>query len=448
MEAEAPPEQGSYLRPILITLVLTIGAAIVTGLTDFKEVADNWPKYRCRPQYIAMAQFFGKDPQENFRYCATQVFNDEASGVVGPIYKSMAGFVGILSTLLSNINSLRLAFSTMVGGVQNIFGDLTNRVSQFFFAVRIMFVRMRSMMYRIYGTIFAMIYMVLSGITAAQNFGDSTIGRFLDTFCFYPETPVHLADGTTAPIGTLKVGDQLAHGRRVTAVFTFDGMGQPMVRLDDITVSTNHYVIGPANTWIMAGEHPDAMHVGPASQPLICLNTSDHKIQIGRFTFSDYDETEAGDVATEQSVEAALNGGERRHDQRGWTEYGSLLKPELMVQTRHRGIICAADLKLNDELVGGGRIIGLVKKEYTEMTAAGITPSALVYNDDAWRRIGTILPVHRATGTGIGVFVYPKSYITTASGLHVRDYIEVFSPITEQAYTEALHTHPSLICAK
>jgi hypothetical protein len=335
----------------------------------------------------------------------------------------------------------------MMGGVENIFSDMTNRVNQFFFSVRMMFVRMRSMMYRVYGTIFAMIYMVLSGITAAQNLGDSTIGRFLDTFCFYPETPITKADGTTAHIGTLKVGDELAGNSHVTAVFTFDGMSQPMVRLDDIIVSTNHYVVGPDGNWIMAGDHDDAVPIGPATKPLVCLNTSDHKIRIGRFTFSDYDETEAADEATEKATEAALNGG-LTTEQRQWTEYGSLLKPNLHVQTRHRGIIRVCDLTLGDELVGGGRIIGLVTKAYNEMTSAGISPSALVYIKNTWRRLGTILPVRNQSGTGIGVFVYPKSYITTASGLHVRDYIEVFSPTTEKAYTEALLAQSSLICAK
>lgn len=432
---------SSYIRPIIFTVLLTIGAAIVTGLSDFKDVSENWAKYRCRPQYIATAKLFGKDPEENFRFCANEVFKDEAGGVVGPMYKTMGSFVGVLSTLLANINSLRLAFTTMLGGIQNIFGDLTNRVSQFYFAIRVKLISMRSLMYRVYGTIFAMIYMILSGITAAQNFGDSTIGRFLDTFCFDPETAVPLADGRTVAIRTLKVGDQLAGDQRITAVFNFHAPGQPMVYLDNILVSTNHYV-RHEGLWVQAGDHPDAKAAAPwpADKPLVCLNTSGHEIHIGRFVFSDYDETAAGDEATEAWAEGRLNGYLQGHHSppRQWTEYGALLQPTLKVQTRRRGVLSAADLELGDELVGGGRIIGLVRKDFSEMTGAGITPSALVYHDGSWQRIGRILPVKHTKGEGVGVFVYPKSYITTASGLAVRDYIEVFSPDAEHAYTEAL----------
>ncbi len=435
---ETPVDNSSYIRPIIFTVLLTIGAAVVTGLSDFKDVAENWAKYRCRPQYIATAKLFGKDPEENFRFCANEVFKDEAGGVIGPMYKTMGSFTGVLSTLLSNINSLRLSFTTMLGGIQNIFGDLTNRVSQFYFAIRVKLISMRSLMYRVYGTIFAMIYMVMSGITAAQNFGDSTIGRFLDTFCFDPETAVPLADGRLVAIGTLTTGDELANGQRVTAVFRFHAPGQPMVYLDNILVSTNHYVQHEGQ-WVQAGDHPEAKPAASwtADRPLVCLNTSGHKIHIGRFIFSDYDETDAGDAITEAWTESRLNGGVHSTVRR-WTEYGAVLEQSLKIQTRRRGLIAAADLQLGDELVGGGRIIGLVRKEFGEMTSAGLSPSSLIYHDGAWQRIGRLLPVHHTKGEGIGVFVYPQSYITTASGLAVRDYIEVFSPDAEHAYTEAL----------
>lgn len=437
---EESADNSSYIRPIIFTVLLIIGATVITGLTDFKDVAENWAKYRCRPQYIATAKLFGKDPEENFRFCANEVFKNEAGGVVGPMYKTMGSFVGILSTLLSNINSLRLAFTTMLGGVQNIFGDLSNRVSQLFFAIRIKLISIRSLMYRVYGTIFAMIYMILSGITAAQNFGDSTIGRFLDTFCFDPETLVLLADGRSVAINTLKVSDELAGNERVTAVFRFHAPGQSMVHLDDILVSTNHYVKYDGH-WIQAGEHPAAIIATPwpADKPLVCLNTSGHTIHIGRYVFSDYDETAAADEATELWAESRLNGGPTQHSKsRPWSEYGALLKKTLKVQTRRRGVIAASDLQLGDELVGGGHIIGLVRKEFSEMTNAGLSPSSLVYYKGIWQRIGRLQSVRRCKGEGIGVFVYPQSYITTASGLAVRDYIEVFSPDAEHAYTEAL----------
>ena len=97
-----------------------------------------------------------------------------------------------------------------------------------------------------------------------------------------------------------------------------------------------------------------------------------------------------------------------------------------------------SDLALGTKLVGGAKVIGLVNKETNEMTDLGTSPSALIYRRGTWQRAGTIRDVKPCKINAIGVFVFPNSYITTGSGLHVRDYLEVFSPDTEQAYTRHL----------
>lgn len=431
------PPQSSYLKPIVFTIIFAVIAFIIMTFTNFKEVTANWSVYRCKPQYMLLARVFGKDPQENFQFCANEVFKGEATGVVGPIYKTMAQFVGFLSTILGNINSIRVQFATLVGGVNNMFQDMTSRVSQFFNAIRVSAQRIRSLMFRVYGTMFAMIYMTMSGVAAATSFGDTTIGKFLDTFCFHPDTAIQTGRGTI-PIKDVVIGDILADGAKVTATFQFHAKGQPMVYLGSTLVSTNHYVrIG--EQWVMAGDHPDAR---PASDwtdelPLICLNTDTHTIPIGDYTFSDYDETAEADQETEQWTEKRLNGGKATTEERRWSEYGAVLDPSLIVQTRD-GLKKAADLALGTTLVGGGKVIGLVNKVTNEMTDLGTSPSALIYRRGIWQRAGTIRDVQPCKMNAIGVFVYPNSYITTGSGLHVRDYLEVFSPDTEQAYTRHL----------
>ncbi len=430
---EAPPPSTSFLKPIVFTALFAAIAFVIMTFTNFKEVTANWPQYRCKPQYMLLAKVFGKDPQENFQFCANEVFKSEAAGVVGPIYKTMAQFITFLSTILGNVNSIRLQFATLVGGVNNMFQDMTSRVSQFFNAIRVSAQRIRSLMFRVYGTMFAMIYMTMSGVAAATSFGDTTIGKFLDTFCFHPDTPIQ-TDRGTLPIKDVLIGDRLVDGARVTATFKFHATGQPMVYLGSTLVSTNHYVRA-GDKWVMAAEHPDAVTAPDWTDelPLICLNTDTHTIPIGNYIFSDYDETSAGDAETELWTEARLNGGRVEPRARTWTEYGALLDPDLIVQTRG-GLCRAADLRLGTTLVGGSKVIGITKKETTEMTSAGINAAALIYSRGAWQRLKG-RSRKRRSGQGIGVFVYPNSYITTASGLHVRDYLEVFSPDTEGAYS-------------
>lgn len=437
------PSQNSYFRIILITIPLIIAAFIILTLTDLREVSDNWPKYRCRPQYMILANLFGHNVNENFNFCINEVFKGEASGVLGPIYKNLAGVVGFLSTILNVTNSLRLQMATLVGGISNVFQDFASRLNQFFFAIRMSAQRIRTLMYRVYGTLFAFIFMGLSGVASVQSFSDTIIGRFLNTMCFHPSTLIVTRRGTLR-IDEVRVGDILANGSRVTAAFRFHADGQPMVHLHNVHVSTNHYVLHNGR-WIQSGEHPDAVpagdYAGGVAEPLVCLNTHDHRIPLSDLIFNDYDETEEADAATEAAIEAQVNGGMVSETQRRpWSQYGAVFHPDLRIRTRHRGSVRVADLQLGDVLVDGGRICGIVYKEVSEATASGISPSTLIFTGGRWQRIGRLVKVHRLKEPEqhIGLFITPNSIITTGSGLSVRDYMEILSPDTETEYSAAL----------
>ena len=443
----APPPSNSYFRIILVTLALMIIAILITTITDLKEVSNNWPKYRCRPQYMVLANLFGHNVNENFNFCLNEVFKGEASGVLGPIYKNLAGVVGFLSTILNVTNSLRLQMATLVGGISNVFQDFASRLNQFFFAIRMSAQRIRSLMYRVYGTLFAFIFMGLSGVASVQSFSDTIIGRFLNTMCFHPSTLIVTGRGPLR-IDEVKIGDVLSNGSRVTAVFRFHADGQPMVHLHGVHVSTNHYVLHDGH-WVQSGDHPDAVaagdYAGGLVEPLVCLNTDDHKIPIADLIFNDYDETEEADVATEAAIEAQVNGNAMNIANataatRTWTQYGAVFHPDLRIRTRYHGLVRAADLRLGDELTDGARICGIVKKEVTETTELGISPSTLLFTGGRWQRLGRLVKVQHLSvpEQHIGLFVTPNSIITTGSGLSVRDYMEILSPDTEAEYSAAL----------
>jgi hypothetical protein len=437
----APPP-NSYFRIILVTLALIVIAVVITTVTNLKEVSDNWPKYRCRPQYMVLANLFGQNVNENFNFCLNEVFKGEASGVLGPIYKNLAGVVGFLSTILNVTNSLRLQMATLVGGISNVFQDFASRLNQFFFAIRMSAQRIRSLMYRVYGTLFAFIFMGLSGVASVQSFSDTIIGRFLNTMCFHPSTLIVTRRGPLR-IDEVKIGDVLSNGSRVTALFRFHADGQPMVHLHGVHVSTNHYVLYNGH-WIQSGEHPDAVaagdYTGGLVEPLVCLNTDDHRIPIADLIFNDYDETEAADPATEAAIEAQVNGGIASKGKRAWSQYGAVFHPDLRIKTQRRGLVRAADLELGDELPGGSRICGIVQKEMIETTELGISPSTLLFTGGRWQRIGRLVKVQPLSvpEQHIGLFVTPNSIITTGSGLSVRDYMEILSPDTEAEYSAAL----------
>ncbi len=432
---------SSFMRIILLGSFLFLIAYVMTLVSDFSRIKKNWPKYRCNPQYIATASLYGFDTKENLDYCLKNAMQGEAAVQLGPIYKILANSVGTQGSLLSSVNSIRLQMATVMGGIMRTIQQFTDRFAQFMFAIRNGAVRMRVLMNRVFATVFAVIYMGMSGIMAARNFGDTVIGGFLRTFCFPPDTPIFVAGKGHVPINTVKIGDHLANGSRVTATFRFHAPGQEMVRLGHIIVSTNHFVKDPKGNWVMAGEHPEAIMapVWDAQEPLICLNTDTHTIPIGRYLFSDYDETEAGDEGCSEFITRALNGVDGKPNI-NLNSYGALVDSSVVLESGKR----LKELELKDR-VGGAKIFGILEKETLEYcvleNGLRVHPSTFIWNKGQWRRAAEL-----ATETVrldkpeimMSFIAYPHSYITTASGQHIRDYLEVASPDSEAAYAAAM----------
>jgi hypothetical protein len=436
-------ESGSIIRPLLITIFMGSIAMALAFAVNFNEVVRNWNKYRCQPQYMATARLFGKNAAENFAYCAESVFKNQVPGTMAPLYKIMAQGTGVMSTILEAANSLRMVVSTLKGGLNNIVQDFTSRITQFFFAVRVQAQHLRTLMFRVYGTLIATFFMVFSGITAAQNFSDSTIGKFISFFaCFPPSTLIDLADGRRIPIGNVKIGDVMAGNNVCTATFRFYVDGTHMVRLGDVTVSRTHYIIHNGK-WIMAGDHPDAIPCRPWAggtvEPLICLNTNTHQMIIGGYTFRDYDETEEADAETEVQIEKAVNGGEVAAAARTWNTYGPICRSDVRIRLADGSTVAAADLKLGDRVEGGGQVVGLVQKQTAETTSLGLSPSTLIYRDGSWQRAGRLTQTITCAPTNyVGAFIYPHSYMVTDSDMAIRDYAELCHPDAEAAYSAAL----------
>ncbi len=443
--------ESDYTRIIIISVLGIIIVGIVLSVSAIAEVKKNWPKYRCRPQYMVLAPIFGNDTAENFNYCLQNVMNSEAGSALAPVYKVLFASIASIAQLLDSTNSLRLQLATLVGGVVKTIQQFVDRFNQFGFAVRSTAIRIKSMMYRVYGTMMAMIYLGMSGIVTLQNLPETALVKFLMTFCFPPNTPIYVHGKGHIPIAHVIPGDRLANGSIVTARFNFSAKGQQMVRLGHVRVSTNHFVRAPDGGWIMAGEHPDAI-ASPDWEhgdeyPLICLNTNDHTIPLGGYIFSDYDETAEGDETAAQFVERRINGEEFTH-RVTFKEYGATIHPDSLVQ----GNRPAKSVMLGETFKNGNKVIGFIDKFITEAVQLPdsnrtiVTPSTLVWSDYGRKFIRAVDIVGAKTikyNTPIvfrGFIVTPSSTIVTDSGLHLRDYIEVLSPDTEEPYSKCLRS--------
>jgi hypothetical protein len=447
------PRWGGFL---FLILIFSLGIYGIQSFGDYEEIKKNWPKYRCLPHIMPFASLYGANTTDNFQFCMKNMFTGFGGEMLAPFYDILGFFTKTLMGLLNSINSMRVMLATLVGGITTIFSEFTERLSMFFFHIKMTANRIRLLMNRVVGIMFSVMYMGMSGITSAVNFGDTVMYGFLDTFCFAPETLVKVDSySREIPISKVKIGDSI-QGNKVTGVFNFLADGQEMRIFNNdnkpIIVSTNHYIRNESNKWIEVVDHPDALRHnvwdGGSVRPLICINTDTHKIPIGNYIFSDYDETEEGDKEAMQLSENIINGTNYNNindytDQ----EYSPGFMAYTPIKMMDGGCKEIIDIQLGDKIANGGKVIGIVKKEINEYCIINsvykgdiVTPSTLLWSDNKWVRASSITETHKYYEPKVfyNLFVTPHSSIETMNGNIYRDYIEVMSPDMRKPYSNAL----------
>jgi hypothetical protein len=350
-----------------------------------------------------------------------------------------------LMTFLKNLNSMRIMIATLVGGISKVLQEFTDRFKLLFFQMRMSFLKMQSIMNRLFGTFYAVIYTGLSAVQAGQNFSNTFIFRFMDTFCFDPETLVREDTRGFIPIKNIQVGDSI-HGKHVLSTYRFVADGQEMVNLNGIYVSTNHYVQYNGHM-IQAGDHPDAYRIGPwlggTTFPLICLDVEDHVLKVQNLIFSDWDETDEADTALMIQNEQKLNGTFAIESYpRNW-KYQPALSEETEIYTRYGQYKRISAIEVGDEL-SLGRVIGVGKRlVYSACSLPSgtiVTPSTLVWTGESWERAGKTNPIQNYSNPKVfySIIVADSAVVETGKREYIRDMLEIHDTETDRIVQKRL----------
>jgi len=340
-----------------------------------------------------------------------------------------------LMTFLENINSMRIMIATLAGGIVKTLQEFADRFKLLFSQIKLTFLKLQQLMRRLFGTFHSVIYMGLSAVQVGTNFSETFIFKFLDTFCFPPETLVKVNGKGAIPIKDVMLGDILENNARVMSTYKFMADGQSMVSINGVEVSTNHFV-KYKKEFIEAKNHPDAVPipswVGGSSRPLICLDTDKHTIPINGLIFSDWDETNDVDSSLMSQNEAILNNTKIIEQPYLW-DFQPALSPSTEILYKDGKKVVCENVQLGDEL-SKGRVVGVGKRlvyEWAKLPSGTlVTPSALFWNNNRWTRVGlqsdiiySKTPLIFYTFTVLG-----SASIELSTGEVVRDMCEVHSP--------------------
>jgi len=430
---------------ILFIIIISITLLGISTIFDIKKIKDDWANQRCKPLIMPFANIFGYNAKENFDFCMGKIFANHSQSYLGSIGSIASQFTTLLQSVFNSTNSLRNTIASLGGGINVILQEFTERISIFFFKLRISSIYMKSLFTRMYAILFSVMYMGMSGITGMTSFTNTFLFSFLDTFCFPGETNIHVKNKGPIPIKNIKIGDILLPTNSiVTGTFQFYSKGQPMVKLGSTIVSTNHYILYNG-TPIKAGNHPHAIPYGnwDSDDLLYCLNTHNHYIPVDYLTFMDYDETSEGDKETMKWIDNKINATNDSSSKYEFNEYGFAIKEDVKIKTEN-GLVSAKDIRVGDKLNNRGEIVGVIRKQINELCQLpnniNITPSTLYWDktNNKWERIGDSNTIINKQDEYISFVVIPHSQIELEDGTIVRDYMEVCSPDSELYYTKYL----------
>jgi len=428
-----------------VTLIIIFMMVLIYGISkiaDINKIRKNWADERCSPMIMPFASIFGYNTKENFDFCLGKVFNTHSMPMLGSMGTMFSHFTGLLTIILDSISSLRNTIASLGGGINVVFQEFTERISTFFFKLRVSAIHIKTLIGRMYAILFSVMYMGLSGITGMTTFTNTFLFSFLNTFCFPKETEIEVLNKGRVPIKDIQIGDVLLPtNSRVTATFRFYSRGQPMVKLGPVTVSTNHYVEHEGK-YIKAGDHPNAIDAGvwDSDEPLYCLNTSDNKIPVEYLTFLDYDEDSAADEPTMNYIQNRINAVKCERNYK-FREYCSAIDENAMLRLE-TGLSRAKDIKIGDKLATGGEVVGLIRREVSEIceleNGTITTPSTLIWMDDKWVRCGEYMKHTEKHLELVSFIVVPNSQIELEDGTRLRDYMELCSPDSEMYYSQQI----------
>ncbi len=450
---------GSLIRFGILTAIFIgiIIAFVTTG--NIKSVVADWPRHRCSPLMLPFAEFFGYDAAQNFQFCIRNMMQNQSGEFFTPMYALLGQYGSSLGMVVNTINGFRQMLGNFKLSTDMFVNGVMAKIQSLLFQVRMTFMRMQTLMGRVYGTMYSIIWMGTSAITAGTSLSDNSLVNFMFEFCFAPDTQIRLHSGKIVAIKDIQVGDVLEDGIRVESTFRFSGHRTPMVRIGSDVLSAEHRV-QEEGRWIPASQHSAA--VPTSSLPvLICMNVAGHAFRTAAgLQVADYDESSNPATIREAQhiAECALNGWGRGRGSGSGTSSGTS-----SVENYSLGLDAEADiwmsdntwkplksLQLGDTVHGGAEIVGLVEEECRELRNYGgllVSAAQLIYVDGCWRRAATIPGGTEAMGTSALRLLQcitdraAPLFLRNAANkapIVVRDYREAAVPDMETPYIAAL----------
>lgn len=486
--------------PLIVTTFILVSAFVsIVATTQLEDVRANWNTRRCETIVMMMAQMVPTDPNidksefasDNFKFCTGRYIDSALATFFAPILKFFDKQIDLTNNVKEVVNNMNSAAGSLMNPVTSIFDSVYKKFTAVLYQVIRIFYKIQTAIDRVFGIATASVFAGISMFKAIQNTINfvitiiliilailvvlviwlwfvmfplvpiilTTIGIVSATaigasaagmggaFCVAPGTKVVLEGDALKSVEELEPGDRILNGI-VEGVLKTTGKGGKCVRIHGVTLSACHLIFYK-NTWIPAGEHPEAQ---PTDSPefLYCLNTSSRTWEVlgtaEPLLLRDWEElpdSKESDSLWEEIVFEMLN-RMAIVSSAAWTAPGrGLLGSETPIYVQGKGLVTIKEVEIGDYIsdynfadVCFTQVLGVYKDTSEQVPLSGPNKCAWVWLDGkrVWRHPLETNPYTES----VGYHLITESGTFMASAHHMRDFTEVGSWRIHETYERTL----------
>ena len=414
---------GSVVFTAITLLIFFIVLSYYYIQHRIEPIKRDWVNKRCRPEVMPWAGFINAPKgtswvnytSDNFVQCTTRILTAITSHFFKPYYYISDIVSMLMKHILHAINMIRIYFYYLRNKLMKIIEYIIARLVNITIPLQILLIKIKDNLQRASGVAAGVIYTIMGSYLAMK----AMLGAFIQIIiicliilaafivamwilpftwwvaisatifflilatlcviiwvwlqkilnitgrntppkpsCFDKNTIIETLSGNKS-IQEITPGTILKNGDKVTAVFKLAYNGCDIYNLDNIIVTGDHKVFDDELGWINTADHPKSIKINNYDEPIIyCLNTASKRITIGKYKFLDWDELEPIDIIKLKNL-------------RYLSKNASLSEIHQNLESGIHGDTCLElddghsikikDIKLNDQLKFGERVIGLVE---------------------------------------------------------------------------------------
>jgi len=363
----------SFIGILFILAIFTIISQYNSVKANAKNIAKNWPKYRCQPHVMPFAGWLVGPPGisgvENFVECGLLIFKNSFSRFMAPFIDFLDRLLQVVLDLFRSVENIRKMINYLRDAIKNFLTDIGNMLYGYGKKLSYLFNRLLQTFKLMFDTFYYLFYTVAFSIYTVAAVWNSPIGGVGRYFCFRASTPINMDNGTKKAISQLHVGDKLLFGGRVLATMKFPGKTTRLyaypAKDDEFVFVSGDHLVCEGGRWIRVCDSQRALETNDKEDEIYCLVTERARIYSNGVLFSDFQEAETDQQFRwiRQRVLDTLNGlqpGEtpeiKQKADHVWGIEGSL-----QLTLRDGSQKRLDELQLGDQLDIGGTVEGLIE---------------------------------------------------------------------------------------